>query len=307
MNGIVAPEIQRRSAGAFEELQPGDLAVAAVEDRVQEEEKRPGQLERRRRREKKRGPREAYYQAGESQGIRCHGGPDEAPRERQRDPPLDVTRHEAFRVLDETAQQPRLRRGEVARGPERKAALGVGGSLHDREPLPQGDQQFRGAGPARSVQHGLRIAGVHDRHLRGIHPERFGFERHRGQRFQPARLRDDVVRHENQPATARFRGVGGCETRARRRERDPSPEGQTRDHGLACDARRRIGAHDDEEAFRHSRDPTPGAGLKGMSTPPRRLDSRAMCSISQQSSASARLAAASPSPAMADTKRSATL
>ena len=59
--------------------------------------------------------------AGEADGERHtrhpvgrQRGPDETPRHRQRDAPLDVARHEALAVLDEAAKQPGLRGPQVA-------------------------------------------------------------------------------------------------------------------------------------------------------------------------------------------------
>ena len=178
-----------------------------------------------------------------------------------------------------------------------EAALVVRCSLDRREPaFESGDALGRARRAPRGVEHRLRIVGVHHGDLRGIHPERLGLERHGGQGAQPLRLRDDVGRHEDHTASSGLRGRDGAKSRARPGEQQSPSERQPCHHRVGGDVGRRARGHDHEKALRHRRDPARDAGLSGNGTPPRLLDSRARCSISQQRAASARLASACPAP-----------
>ena len=53
VHDVVAPEVEHASEAGLLELQARELAVAAVQDRVEQEEQRPGGLHRRRARERK--------------------------------------------------------------------------------------------------------------------------------------------------------------------------------------------------------------------------------------------------------------
>ena len=259
VDGVVAPEIERRAALGFEELQPRDLAVAAVQDRVQEEEERARDLPAGGRGEEERRRRQADGERDERHRVRGDRGPDEAPRQRERDQPLDVAGHEALGVLDETAQQPRLGAAQVAGRANSEAALLIRGPLDRREPAFEGgDALGRARRAPRGVEHRLRIVGVHHGDLRGIHPERLGLERHGGQGPQPPRLRDDVGRHEDHTPSSRLRGRDGGESRARPGEQQAPPERQPRHHRLGGDVGRRAFGHDHEKALRHRRDPARG-------------------------------------------------
>src|SRR5204863_10076603 len=110
----------------LEELQARELAVAAVEDRVEEEEERSYQLRRGALREEERRAREADGDGGERHRVRRDARRREAPRDRERDLPLDVPRHEALLVLDQAAEEPALGRREVGRRSEDERA----GRLH---------------------------------------------------------------------------------------------------------------------------------------------------------------------------------
>src|SRR5712692_5922523 len=118
---VVAPEVENRAAPRLEELEPRELAVAPVEDRVRQEEEGAGHLPAGRDRQEERRAREADRDAHERHRVGRHPRPEEPARERERDPALDVARHEPLALLDEAPEEPALRGGDVGHRRERKA------------------------------------------------------------------------------------------------------------------------------------------------------------------------------------------
>src|SRR5438477_403034 len=102
---------ERRAPDGREREEPAGLAENGVED----EEERSYQLRRGALREEERRAREADGDGGERHRVRRDARRREAPRDRERDLPLDVPRHEALLVLDQAAEEPALGRREVGR------------------------------------------------------------------------------------------------------------------------------------------------------------------------------------------------
>ena len=96
--------------GRLHELEPGELAVAAVEDRMRQEQERSDELIRGRRRQEERRAEQADPHAHECHHVRRDARDRQPARDRQRDLPLEVARHEALALLDEASQEPRFGR-----------------------------------------------------------------------------------------------------------------------------------------------------------------------------------------------------
>src|SRR6267378_2235729 len=110
-------EIRASAAALLQKLEPGELAVAAVQDRMRQEEQGPRELVGGRGGEEERGAGEADRDAHERHDVGSHGGGDQASGDGERDSALEVARGDPFAALDEAPEQPRLRAGKVgARG-----------------------------------------------------------------------------------------------------------------------------------------------------------------------------------------------
>ena len=177
VDDVVAPEVEDGAARRLEELEPRELAVAAVENRVAEEDEGaqhlpcgPGGQEERR-------AAEPDGDADERDRVRGDGRPREPARHREREAPLEVARHEALGVLDQAPQQPGLGGGDVAHAGEGKSAARVELDGPPREPIAEGGDELGGvARPRRLGEHLAGVLGVHERHCRGIDGE--GLRRH---------------------------------------------------------------------------------------------------------------------------------
>ena len=286
---------------------------------MQEEEEGARHLPLRHRGEEEGRAGEADGERDTGHAVRGEGRPDEPPGHRERDAPLHVARHEALAVLDEGAKEPRFRGTQIGHLVKGEAALGTGRYLHDLEAAGQRRDELRGTGGVGGRgEHGLGIVGLDDRHHRGIDPERLRLERHLLQSAQPLDLRNHVTGQEDEPPPTARHLLDGEKARARRRDRDALAEGKAGHHGLRGDfrLRARVGHHEERldgrgrgagRTGRHVRAPARVTGPTGSSTPPRRLDSRARCSISAHRAASARLPSVTARPDRAARKRSATL
>ena len=197
---VVAPEVQDRAMRGLQVLEPGELAVAPVEDRVDEEGEGARELPNRRRREEERRRAEADRHADHRDRVRGDRGAHQPPRDGERDAALHVARHEALAGLDQAPEEPRLG------GRDR------GGSQGERpvpvERVARGNSQsspraatVASAVPARAAAATTR-PDLHLDHRDGpvAEVEPIGLEWHPVQPVEPAGSRHDVVRHENDPA-----------------------------------------------------------------------------------------------------------
>ena len=120
------------------ELQARELAVAAVEDRVEEEEERPRELDGRAPRTGRRARRRGRSPTADDRHlVRRDARGGEAAADGERDPAVEVPRHEAVGVLDEALQQEVLGAGQVRRGSDRDADRGAAVVRGERLEIPR--------------------------------------------------------------------------------------------------------------------------------------------------------------------------
>ena len=165
----------RAPPGDSRNFEPGQLAVAAVEDRVGQEQQTARHLQQRIPRQEEGRPEQADRQAHQGHRVRGDRGPHQATGDREREPALDVAGHEPLGVLDQALQEPGLRglgpvtanqrkpAGRIARGGDVRAATG---QLRDR------------VRRARRAEQGVSVHLVHRGGSRRIDGRRAGVERH---------------------------------------------------------------------------------------------------------------------------------
>src|SRR5215472_4847729 len=105
VDDVVAPEVEDAAVARLLELQPGELGVASVDDRVEQEQDSAPDLDGRPCGEEERRAGDADPDGDQRHLIGSDAGTGELPRDGERDRPVEVLRHEAFFVLDEAAEQ----------------------------------------------------------------------------------------------------------------------------------------------------------------------------------------------------------
>src|SRR5207245_10577293 len=148
-DAAVAPESEARPARRLPEFEPGELAVAAGEDRMRQEQQGPDELIRGRRRQEERRAEQAEPDAHDGHDVRRDTRDRQPARDRQRDLSFDMARHEALALLDQAAQEPRLGRSRVGRLAEWEASGVVRVELRLVEPDAQQRQQLADAATLR--------------------------------------------------------------------------------------------------------------------------------------------------------------
>src|SRR5207245_4402037 len=155
----------------------GELAVAAVEDRMRQEQEGADELIRGRRRQEERRAEQAEPDAHDGHDVRRDTGDRQPARDRQRDPSLEVARHEPLALLDQAAQEPRLGGSRVGRLAEWEASGVVHVELRLVEPEAQRRQQLADAATLRRRrEYGRRVVGIDDRRQLSLTVEALGLD-----------------------------------------------------------------------------------------------------------------------------------
>ena len=186
-----------------------------------QEEERSDELVGRRRRQEERGAHEPDGEAHQRHRVGRHTRRDEPSREGERDPPLEMARHEALALLDETPQEPGFRTPHVAARRQDESARQLEGAVALRKYASKLAEQLSGAPVARRAREDARrVRALDHRGQRRIDVERLRAELRLEERPEPARLGNDVRRHDHDPArrARRVRLVGGERRGARARE-----------------------------------------------------------------------------------------
>src|SRR5213594_2195101 len=240
-----------------------------------------------------------------------------------------MPRHEALALLDEPTQEPGFRAPHVAAGRQGESARQLEGARELRPGAAELGEQLASAPAAgRGRKDAGRVRGLDHRGQRRIDVDRLPVELRLEQRPEPARLGDDVRRHDHDATrrARRVRLVGGergrarardqvlgagerlvhtdvHKARARARQDDPPQQGQAGHERPRRDAlgHARLGWNDEEQPVCQ-----PDTSLSATPRPPARLDARAELSSATQSDASSRLAPRGAWPATSASNWSAT-
>ncbi len=266
VDDVVAPEIEDATEFGFLELQPRQLPVASIHDRVQQEQQRAHRLPGPVRREKEGRAEDADRRRDHADLRRLDGGRRKQARDPQRDRPVEVPRHEPVGVLDQPPQQapfchPQVfRRGHdhgVDPARDRRGRT----ELARQPPLDCGHIACAFARIQRGERAGHGYGRQHDDPMRQGCPGR-GLDRRGCQPGEPLRLREDRDRGDDhrrrlQPvkqagerapacnrSRSRRRRVVACQkedprkARAPRRHERPLQQGQPKNMQVAVTPRR---------------------------------------------------------------------
>ena len=113
VHDIVAPKIENAAPSRLLEFEPRQFAVAAVEDRMRQEQERADGLHEGARGQEKRAAADPDRDGDQAHLIGRDRGSRQAARDLQRDRPLDVAGHEPVGVLDQRLEKPALRGADV--------------------------------------------------------------------------------------------------------------------------------------------------------------------------------------------------
>src|SRR2546426_512973 len=129
-----------------------------------------------------------------------------SPQKSRMAPRLQMTRHEALSLFDETTEEPVFRAPHVPGRRQDESARRLEGAGELRKPTAELAEQLPGAPVARRTrQDARRVRGLDHRAQRRIDVERLRAELRLQERTEPARLGDDVRRKDHDAARRAWR------------------------------------------------------------------------------------------------------